>query len=84
MLYLLINKLKTDNPKKYKSTSVVYANIDSVVCKDREITVQTSLPMGDRFYIGAISNANKTISAMLADHISDPCCKVRFRMRGNY
>lgn len=84
LLYLLINKLKTDNPKKYKSTSVVYANIDSVVCKDREMTVQTSLPMGDRFYIGAISNANKTISAMLADHISDPCCKVRFRMRGNY
>lgn len=84
LLYLLINKLKTDNPKKYKSTSVVYANIDSVVCKDREITVQTSLSMGDRFYIGAISNANKTISAMLADHISDPCCKVRFRMRGNY
>lgn len=84
LIYNLITVLKSNNLKKYNSTSVVYANIESVTCVNRNIIVQTSLPRGNRFYMGAISNANKAISAVFAEYISDPCCKVKFKMKGNY
>ena len=84
LLKELIDILKSTNPKKYKSTLAVYSNIENINCKDRNITVQTSLTRGDRFYMGAISNASKAISAVLSEYISDPCCKVKFKMKGYY
>jgi len=85
LIYALISELKAENKKKYKATASVYGAIESVVCKDRNIIVQTSLSRGDRYYMGCISNANKTMSSMLSEYISDPCCKVKFKMkRGSY
>ena len=85
LIYELIDLLKKENKKKYNNTAVVYSSIDSVICKDRNIIVQTTLPAGQQYYIGAIASANKVLSMLMSEYIGDPCCRVKFKMkRGSY
>jgi len=79
----LIQMLKEQEPKKYKNCSVALDSIKKLSCRNRNLIIETYIYDKSRFNIGQIANASKNMTIMLQTLLSDPCCKVRFKMERN-